>query len=73
VTIDTDGWIKLDTKQLDKVAKFDSSARNFHSTRGVHIVKHAPAYRIFDTAEQYNMHVKAYILAKISYKLFHAF
>jgi len=38
VTIRTDGWIKLDTKQLDKIAKFDSSACNFHSTRGVHLV-----------------------------------
>jgi len=38
VTIRTDGWIKLDTKQLDKIAKFDSSARNFHSTRVVHLV-----------------------------------
>jgi len=28
----------LDTKQLDKIAKFDSSARNFHSIRGVHLV-----------------------------------
>jgi len=36
--IHTDGWIKLDTKQLDKIAKFDSGARNFHSTRAVHLV-----------------------------------
>ena len=37
VMIHADGWIKLDTKQLDKIAKFDSSVRNFHSTRGVHL------------------------------------
>jgi len=38
VTIHTDGWIKLDTKQLDEITKFDSGARNFNSTRGVYLV-----------------------------------
>jgi len=43
VTIHTDGWIKLDTKQLDEIAKFDSGARNFQSTRGVYPCYTAPA------------------------------
>jgi len=32
VAIHIDGWIELDTEQLDRIAEFDNSARNFHST-----------------------------------------
>jgi len=37
VTIHTDDWIELDTKQLDRFAEFDDGARNFHSTKGIHL------------------------------------
>jgi len=42
VVIHTDGWIELDTKQLDRVAEFNNSAHNFHSARGVHLVTLRP-------------------------------